>query len=358
MPRVLPPVNAKNVQSYVQMNKARTNMTALSEFCRHYHVEGCKIDKVVGQNSQLPSGESNLDSQQLLSTNPGTVTWLYSLDNDEECSVFLKLASALLADEHAFTLSISYLTTLSWVCPNDLERKFNEEMQKAGLLGVTFIAASDDSGSQVDGSRLTTSFPSRCPNVLAVGAGRLVNAAHTEFAATNYFGSGGGASWLFDAEPYQKPYIAGYIEESREAGKLPNAKYAYAKGGRAIPDVCGFGQDVAFLYGGQLSGQGGGTSASAPQWAGVVGMLNNKRLNAGMKTMGYINPFIYAVPAACFTDITKGNDFPPTSYVRNPTGWWALKGYDMVTGRGLPNVTCLLEHAVKPPSAWASTRAE
>ena len=25
-------------------------MTALSEFCRHYHIEGCKIDKVMGYN--------------------------------------------------------------------------------------------------------------------------------------------------------------------------------------------------------------------------------------------------------------------------------------------------------------------
>ena len=49
--------------------------------------------------------------------------------------------SALLADKHTFTISISYGTTRSrTTCPNDLERKFNEEMQKAGLLGITFIA--------------------------------------------------------------------------------------------------------------------------------------------------------------------------------------------------------------------------
>ena len=63
----------------------------------------------------------------------------------------------------------------------------------------------------------------------------------------NAFGSGGGASWLFDAESYQKPFIAGIHRGVARGGQdCPNAKYAYAKGGRAIPDVCGFGQDVAY----------------------------------------------------------------------------------------------------------------
>lgn len=49
----------------------------------------------------------------------------------------------------------------------------------------------------------------------------------------------------------------------------------------------------------------GGTSASAPAFAAMVSLLNEARLNAGKKQMGFLNPFLYA-NADAFTDVTEG----------------------------------------------------
>ena len=71
----------------------------------------------------------------------------------------------------------------------------------------------------------------------------------------------------------------------------------------------------------------GGTSASAPLFAGIVTLLNEERLSAGKKTIGFLNPTIYKHPEM-FNDITVG---------ANPgcgtKGFPASKGWDPVTGK-------------------------
>ena len=55
----------------------------------------------------------------------------------------------------------------------------------------------------------------------------------------------------------------------------------------------------------------GGTSASSPAFAGFVSLLNDARLKAGLPSLGFLNPLIYAIgelePTA-FNDITVGNN--------------------------------------------------
>ena len=48
-----------------------------------------------------------------------------------------------------------------------------------------------------------------------------------------------------------------------------------------------------------------GTSASCPVVAGIFARLNAKRLAAGGKPMGFLNPFIYQNPSGFF-DVTQG----------------------------------------------------
>ena len=36
----------------------------------------------------------------------------------------------------------------------------------------------------------------------------------------------------------------------------------------------------------------GGTSASAPTFAGIVSLLNEARIQGGMKPLGFLNPFL------------------------------------------------------------------
>ena len=75
----------------------------------------------------------------------------------------------------------------------------------------------------------------------------------------------------------------------------------------------GFNYNV--VIGGQTL-QESGTSASAPVFAGMISLINNDRLNAKKKPIGFLNPALYALSSA-FTDITVGENnccagFPPS----------------------------------------------
>jgi subtilase family serine protease len=77
----------------------------------------------------------------------------------------------------------------------------------------------------------------------------------------------------------------------------------------------------------------GGTSASSPQWAGLIAIADQI---AG-RDLGYINPALYQIAnnpaqyANDYFDVTTGNN-----------GYPASQGWDAVTGLGSPNVANLL----------------
>ncbi len=51
----------------------------------------------------------------------------------------------------------------------------------------------------------------------------------------------------------------------------------------------------------------GGTSASAPMFAGLISLLNEARLAKNMPPMGCLNTWLYQNPSI-FTDITRGHN--------------------------------------------------
>jgi subtilase family serine protease len=84
----------------------------------------------------------------------------------------------------------------------------------------------------------------------------------------------------------------------------------------------------------------GGTSCSAPQWAGLIAIADQIKGS----DLGYINPALYQIAnnpakyAADFYDVTVGNN------QTNPSipGYSASTGWDAVTGLGTPNAANLL----------------
>lgn len=102
----------------------------------------------------------------------------------------------------------------------------------------------------------------------------------------------------------------------------------------------------------------GGTSAASPVFAGVVALLNDARLKAGMPQLGFLNPFLYSIGYKGLNDITMGGSVGCTGVNgqngQNITGasiipyatWNATVGWDPVTGLGTPNFGNLLPLAL------------
>ena len=84
--------------------------------------------------------------------------------------------------------------------------------------------------------------------------------------------------------------------------------------------------------------QNGGTSWSAPVWAGFCALINEARTKAGKPSLPFLNPMIYPLMAtSSFRDITTGSN----------GAFDAGRGYDMVTGIGVPNVKALISALTK-----------
>ena len=83
----------------------------------------------------------------------------------------------------------------------------------------------------------------------------------------------------------------------------------------------------------------GGTSCSAPQWAGLIAIADQIKGS----DLGYINPALYQIAndpvhyAADFFDVTIGNN-----QTTSIPGYSASTGWDAITGLGIPNAANLL----------------
>jgi subtilase family serine protease len=204
--------------------------------------------------------------------------------------------------------------------------------------GITFFSASGDNGAtdyadlQLKhlSSVATTSFAADDPWVTSVGGTTLVRNGSTlnEIAWNRGSNaSGGGFSKFFKTPSYQQT--------------LPATVQNQLDNRRGVPDVSADGDPstaLAIYMGGWR--QVGGTSASAPLWAGIMAIANQM---AG-HPLGFINPALYKVATSNtygqdFHDITSGDN---TNHRANVQGYPAVPGWDPVTGLGSPNAEKLI----------------
>jgi hypothetical protein len=197
---------------------------------------------------------------------------------------------------------------------------------------------------------LWPSWPASSPWVTSVGATRFnddkVGNPEAAVNQEDHFGAGGGFSpWkALPQAAWQKTVVDAY---TAIAANLPDPKMAqYDITGRATPDVAALGTAFQVINGGKpLPGGVGGTSASAPTFAGIIGLINDQLLAAGKKQLGFLNPFIYGNPQA-FTDVTIGSNKIGRGGAPLPYGWNCTKGWDPVTGMGTPLYPELLKAAM------------
>jgi hypothetical protein len=203
----------------------------------------------------------------------------------------------------------------------------------AGHAGVTFVASSGDSGGLVK-------YPAASPNVVSVGGTSLrLNPDGSRNWEPAWYGSDGGVSWYEGKPAYQ-------------GGVNPYGHW------RTTPDVA---YNASMVYGVAVydsqvvSGQSGwfelgGTSAGAPQWAGLFAIVNQGRALAGLAPLdgrSQTLPALYGLPSGDFIDITYGL-----------TGLYnhsATVGYDLVTGRGSPYANLMVQGLIGAAGAASSS---
>lgn len=135
-------------------------------------------------------------------------------------------------------------------------------------------------------------------------------------------GTGGGVSALFGRPSWQ------------------SALDIVAPPMRLTPDIAALADPftgMRIVYQGK-PGVGGGTSLSAPVWAGFAAIMNQYLIGNGGRPIGNLNPLLYEIAEGArlpaFRDITLGGNA-----VDN-----AGPGYDLTTGLGSPNVENLVRN--------------
>jgi len=244
--------------------------------------------------------------------------------------------------------------------PASYQQRQCNEFMKLGMQGVSILVASGDNGvagppgdPDAAGCLNSTSgpdtvfnpdFPATCPYLTTVGATLLTGSASADQeTAVTRFGSGGGFSNIYSIPDYQASAVANYLATANPYPSYSGGDYTASSGnarfnrnGRGYPDVSAVGDNIV-IYNMGLPTLIGGTSASTPVFAAVLTRINDERLKAGKKPVGFVNPTLYKNPSALH-DITVGSN--PGC---NTTGFPAAKGWDPVTGLGTPNYPALLE---------------
>ena len=136
-------------------------------------------------------------------------------------------------------------------------------------------------------------------------------------------GTAGGVSALFERPDWQAA-----LDPGRGAGM------------RLTPDISAVadpftGMRIVFE---QQELVGGGTSLSAPLWAGITAVMNEYLTGNGGRPVGDLNPLLYEMAEAArlpaFRDVVLGGNAVDD----------AGPGYDLVTGLGTPNVDNLAKN--------------
>ena len=204
--------------------------------------------------------------------------------------------------------------------PNGEVRTQHAKFLRLAAAGVNVFVSSGDAGSRPDVSGHSASGPTQAEyessdsSVVSVGGTTLkLTSAGDVAGEVGWTGSGGGKSIFFSRPVWQT------------GSGVPDG------GERLVPDVslAADPNTGAFLV---LNGRPlgiGGTSWSAPVWAGFCALMNEAREKAGKAFLPFLNPLIYPLMGtACFRDIKGGTNGDFT----------AGPGHDLVTGIGVPDV--------------------
>jgi tripeptidyl-peptidase-1 len=238
------------------------------------------------------------------------------------------------------------------------EKRQCEEYMKLGLMGTSVLYSSGDYGVAGNGGqciaangtynagkdgRFNPSFPATCPYVTAVGATQVIpgtniitslaTGTQPEEACETVIYSGGGFSNVFDLPGYQSSAVKSWFKNFPPpygADRFNNTQKT-----RGFPDVSANGANYVVTVDGTFA-LVYGTSASSPTFGSILTIINERRMQLGKSSIGFINPTLYAHPEV-LNDVTMGGN-----QGCGTAGFTASKGWDPVTGLGTPDSVKML----------------
>jgi subtilase family serine protease len=317
--------------------------------------------------------EAVLDIEWAGSSAPNaTILYVYSQDiwDAVQYAVDQNLAPVL---SYSFTACEQAYTTGNWLT-------FDRNIaQQANAQGITFVAASGDSGvaacekqqRDVMGvSGVWVNVPASLPEVTGVGG--------TEFSEGNgaYWNSMNSALSYIPETAWNDTWSGRGLAATGGGASIFFTKPSWQSGpgvpdynARWVPDIsfsASWDHDpyVIFETGGYVST--GGTSAGTPFFAGILALLNQQLVNSRVAQrtgLGNVNPRLYQLAqttTGVFHDITSGSNIVPckagtTGCNTDRYGYTATAGYDPVTGLGSLNVANFVDAwAGKPSNLYPS----
>jgi kumamolisin len=298
---------------------------------KNVKISAVSVNGAVNKATGDPSGadsEVALDIEVAGGIAPGAKLAVYFAPNTDQG--FLNAINAAIHDRVRKPSIIS----ISWGGPEDRWTRqaldvFNQAFHDAALMGITVFCAAGDAGSsdgEADG-KPHVDFPASSPWVVACGGTTLIAegggkiARETSWNNDTRSATGGGISTFFPAPAYQA-----------QAG-IPRSTVRPNFAGRGVPDVAASADPQAgyFVIVGGTAGVAGGTSASAPLWAGLTALINEE---LGYRA-GFLNPLLYGtvMQHKALNDIATGTN-----------GAYSTKqGWDACTGLGSPNGQAILD---------------
>jgi subtilase family serine protease len=293
-----------------------------------------------GVNNYNIELEAVLDIDMVIGINPDVKEVLVYEDGNfkDSFSVALVLAfDQVAADGKAQILSVSYGIDEAQQTSAAMTAE-NTALQGLSATGVTVLVSAGDNGAYGRTGlnhypvTLEAPDPGSQPLVTCVGGTTLFVGPNESY---NYedvwndlvggFGAtGGGVSSFWPIPAWQNPsYVSGNGGSSTMRNVPDVAAVANPLSGVAV---------YSKINGGWI--EIGGTSVSAPIWAGYVSILNSASLFLGTGQMGFFNPNLNNLGGniGALYDIWDGNNGDPLAF--GTAGYTAYYGYDNCTGWG------------------------
>jgi kumamolisin len=295
-----------------------------------------------------PGGETEMDLEVAHAIAPQARLLLYNVDwkkATDTSSTYADIGTKFLGptQEQMINENPHNILSESWgLCDQALGQQittvWNGMYAKATALGESAFVSTGDEGAYecLNASKagtppspdlISVPLPASLSNVTATGGTRLSVRQDGSWLADTVWeepgltgGTGGGFSHYLPMPPWQK------------GPGVPNQNNP--RNLREIPDVSADADPasgVAIFSTGNWQ-EGGGTSQSAPIWAGMTALFNQYLKSKGLHEAGFLNPALYALfngkpEFPPFHDVTVGNN------LFYPAG----AGFDMASGIGTPD---------------------